>query len=102
MTQLGEIQKLLNEAVREGDRLAAWDAAAQCISALSVASQPVDANAAFQLVWTPVRRRWFDIAELLAGALAMRPDSTADARRLHAQMLLERGFYDEALARLQG
>jgi hypothetical protein len=102
MTQLGEIQKLLSEAVRDGDRLAAWDAAAQCISALSVASQPVDANAAFQLVWTPVRRRWFDIAELLAGALAMRPDSTADARRLHAQMLLERGFYDEALARLQG
>ena len=101
MSDLGEMQRLLNEAVESGDRLAGWHAAGLFISAASVASQPFDPRAAFRLVWTPVRRRWFDIAELLAGALAMRPDATADTRRLHAQMLLERGYYDEALARLQ-
>lgn len=98
---LAEIHSRLDQAVSDGDRLTAWDVAGQCISAVSASTQPVDFRVGFQLVWTPVRRRWFDIAELIAGALALRADASADTRRLHAQMLLERGFYDEALARLQ-
>lgn len=101
MNSLDEIRELLRQAVESGDRLAGWHAAGQLVSVLSDASTPVDQTTVFRLVWTAVRRRWFDIAELLAAAVAARPDGTADARRLHAQMLLERGFYDEALARLQ-
>jgi hypothetical protein len=101
MNNFDEMRELLRQAVESGDRLTGWHAAGQIVSALSDASIPVDQTTAFRLVWTAVRRRWFDMAELLAGAAAARSDGTADARRLHAQMLLERGFYDEALARLE-
>lgn len=101
MNGLDEIREMLSRAVESADRLTGWQAAGKFVSTLSDASWPVDETAAFRLVWTAARSRWFDIAELLAGAVAARPNATADARRLHAQMLLERGFYDEAQARLQ-
>jgi hypothetical protein len=56
----------------------------------------------YSVVWRGAAKyRWFDIAELLAGAAAARSDSHPSTRRLHAQMLLERGFTEEALVRLQ-
>ena len=101
MNGLEEVRERLRHAVDTGDRLAGWHVAGQFVSALSDVSRPIDEMAAFRIVWMAAGCRWFDIAEILAGAVAIRPGATADARRLHAQMLLERGFYDEALARLR-
>ena len=54
-----------------------------------------------RLLWqAAIQHRWFEIAELLACAMASRLGAPPALKRLHAQMLLERGFDDEALARL--
>jgi hypothetical protein len=101
MSDFDDIQQLLKHAVETGDRLAGWQAAGRFVTAMSESTRTIDQKLAFPLVWAAARSRWFDIAEIIAGAVAGRPDGTADARRLHAQMLMERGFYDEALARLK-
>jgi S1-C subfamily serine protease len=91
----------LSEAAERGDRLGAWQAGGALLPWLADLSHPIAPGTARALVWSgAARHRWFDLAELIAGAIAARADATPDMRRLHAQMLMERGFADEALARL--
>ncbi len=91
----------LTAAAERGDRAGAWQAVGRLLPLLSDLERPLNPPTVRHLVWSGgAVRRWFDIAELLAGAAALRADATSDVRRLHAQMLLERGFSDEALARL--
>lgn len=102
MSAFPESATRLTEAAEYGDKASAWAAAGQLVAWLSDPIHPINPQAAFTLVWTgAASKRWFDIAELVAGAFADRADATAGLRRLHAQMLMERGFYDEALARLE-
>jgi hypothetical protein len=93
-------ERALGEAAARHDRVGAWEAAARLISQLSDHSRAGDDTAVYQTVWKAARNRWFDIAEVLAGAAAARPNASPASRRLHAQMLMERGFAEEALARL--
>ena len=90
----------LVDAARRGDKAAAWKAAGGLLSWLGDISHSLSPETARRLVWKGAAvNRWFDIAELVAGAVASRIDATAGQRRLHAQMLMERGFPAEALAR---
>jgi hypothetical protein len=99
---LPDVAQELVDAAARGDKLAAWQAAAQLLGWLGDLGHPLDAAASYSLVWRGAARyRWFDMAELLAGAVASRADATPAQRRLHAQMLMERGFSEEALARLR-
>src|SRR5215510_8119854 len=93
-------EKALGEAAARHDRVAAWEAAARLISQFADHSRPVDDATVFQSVWKAAKHRWFDIAEIMAGAAAARPDASPANRRLHTQMLMERGFTEEALVRL--
>jgi S1-C subfamily serine protease len=61
-----------------------------------------DAQSIKVIVKAAYVQRWFDMAELLAATAVQRIDATPATRRLHAQMLMERGFSEEALARLRG
>jgi hypothetical protein len=91
----------LLEAAGRRERLEAWQAAANLLPQLANLSNTVNPGFAFQLVWSAASNRWFDIAELLAAAVARRADAAPASRRLHAQMLMERGMDHEALARLR-
>ena len=93
-------EKALAEAAARHDRVAAWEAAARLTSKFSDHSKSIEDHTVFQSVWKAAKIRWFDIAEILAGAAAARPDASPANRRLHSQMLMERGFTEEALARL--
>jgi len=93
--------QVLADAAGRSDRVAAWDAAGRVVSCISDPAIAIDANALFTLVWKgAVSHRWFDIAEIVSGAAAARTDAALGTRRLHAQMLMERGFTEEALSRL--
>ena len=101
MSELDEAGVHLTDAAERGDRAGAWQAAGRLLPLLSDLERPLNPLTVRHLVWSGgAIRRWFDIAELLAGAAALRADATPDLRRLHAHMLLERGFSQEALARL--
>jgi hypothetical protein len=56
-----------------------------------------DAKLVKTIVRTASDWRWFDMAELLAATAARRIDVAPATRRLHAQMLMERGLSEEAL-----
>jgi S1-C subfamily serine protease len=102
MSALPDAAQALTDAARRHDKIAAWQAAAQLLPWLSDLRHPLEPKAAFGLVRSgAANNRWFDIAELLAGALSARADAPAGLQRLHAQMLMERGFRAEALARLE-
>lgn len=88
-------------AIDAGDRPAAFAAAAELTRELADLSRAVPPAQGFQLVWAAAGRRWFDLAEWVAAALAGRADATPAAQRLHAQFVLERGFVDEAEQRLE-
>lgn len=91
----------LTKAAADGDRLAAWDAAGRIIARIADPSLALTPEQVKSLVWKGgAKYRWFDIAETIAGAAVQRGDAVGATRRLHAQMLMERGFSDEALARL--
>jgi hypothetical protein len=101
MTAFTTDAQALTEAASRHDRLAAWDAAGRLVSHFSNAATHVSPEVVFGLVWSGAATNgWFDIAELLAGAAAARADAPPGAARLHAQMLMERGFSEEALSRL--
>lgn len=92
----------LTAAMESGSRREAWAAVGDLLSSLSDPMRALDAAAISGLVLRLMaRRRWFDMAEVLASAAASRSDATLGLRRLHAQMLMERGFYSEALERLE-
>ena len=100
MSELTDAARVLTDGAARRDWLAAWDAAGRLLPLIADLRNtlPEDFRG---LVWTgAINNRWFDIAELLAGAAASRADATLATRRLHAQMLMERGYYDEALVRL--
>lgn len=102
MSALPDAAQALTEAAQRRDKVGAWQAAGQLLPWLGDLSHPLEPDAARRLVRSgAANNRWFDIAELLAGAVSARADATAGMRRLHAQMLMERGFQDEALARLE-
>jgi S1-C subfamily serine protease len=91
----------LTNAAAAGDKNAAWQAAGRLASWLSDLRNPVDATAVYRVVWSGAAEyRWFDIAEVVSAAAAVRADAKPALRRLHAQMLMERGFTEEALSRL--
>lgn len=95
-----EIAAALTEAGARVDRRAAWEITGHLITHLSDLRNPVPASLR-QLTWTAaINNRWFDIAEALVSAAARRADATPALRRLQAQMLMERGFTEEALARI--
>ena len=97
-----EATAALRDAGANCDKRAAWQAAIDLVPWLSDVRHPIDPDAARRLLWDAViQHRWFEIAELLASALASRLGAPPALKRLHAQMLLERGFDDEALARLE-
>ncbi len=92
----------LLEAARQRDRRAAWAAVADLLPWLADLRRSVPPAAVFHLTWAGgAVNRWFDIAELISGTAAARADAAPGTRRLHAQMLMERGFDDEALSRLE-
>ena len=92
----------LREAGASRDKRAAWQAAIDLLPWLSDIRHPVEPDEARSLLWqAAIQHRWFEIAELLASAMAARLGAPLALKRLHAQMLLERGFDDEALARLE-
>src|SRR5438309_381114 len=101
MAPLPEGFETLRASVAAGDRLASWRAIGEAIAWLADLRNEAEPNFVRQVVRTPANQRWFDMAELLAGAAATRIDSTPGTRRLHAQMLMERGFSEEALSRLR-
>jgi hypothetical protein len=101
ITAFPDSARALTDAAQRRDRLAAWDAAGRLAPWLADLRNRVDRWDFHTFLWTSaIRNRWFDIAELLAAVVAGRPDASLSTRRLHAQMLLERGFYEEALERL--
>ena len=101
MTGWPEATAALLEAGANRDKHAAWQAAIDLLPWLSDVRHPVDPVEARRLLWqAAIQHRWFEIAELLACAMASRLGAPPALKRLHAQMLLERGFDDEALARL--
>jgi hypothetical protein len=103
MAGFSDEAQALTEAAARHDRLRAWEATGRLVSLLSDPSSRVPHETIFQLVWSgAAAHRWFDLAELIAGAAAARPGAEPATRRLHAQMLMERGFTDEALSRLHG
>jgi hypothetical protein len=96
-----DAQTLLDAAARR-DRVVAWEATGRLVSRFSDQSTFLDPEKIFSLVWKGAAKyRWFDIAEVLSGTAAARPDAPPSTRRLHAQMLMERGYTEEALSRLQ-
>jgi S1-C subfamily serine protease len=102
MTTFAEAAKLFSDAAKAGDRLAAWDAVGRVVSAIADPAAPFTPQAVRSVVWSAAKdNRWFDMAEIISGAAALRPNAAPATCRLHAQMLMERGFTDEALARLQ-
>jgi len=101
MTGWPEATAALREAGASRDKHAAWQAAIDLLPWLSDLRHPVEPVEARRLLWqAAIQHRWFEIAELLACAMASRLGAPPALKRLHAQMLLERGFDDEALARL--
>jgi S1-C subfamily serine protease len=101
MTGWVEATAALRETGDSRDKRAAWQAAIDLLPWLSDIRHPVEPVEARRLLWQgAIQHRWFDIAELLASAMASRVGAPPALKRLHAQMLLERGFDDEALARL--
>ena len=101
MASYKEAAQALTEAASRRDRVAAWDAAGRLVSYIASPTNSLNPDSVFTLVWQGAAIvRWFDIAEVISGAAASRPDATPASRRLHAQMLMERGFTEEALARL--
>ena len=97
-----EATAALRDAGASCDKRAAWQAAIDLLPWLSDVRHPVEPDAARKLLWkAAIQHRWFEIAELLASAMASRLGAPPALKRLHAQMLLERGFDDEALARLE-
>ena len=101
MSAIDDAARALVEAAAAGNRLVAWEAASRVIAHLANPATPAPPDRVRTLVWSGgAKYRWFDIAELIAATAAARPDATPGIRRLHAQMLLERGFTEEALARL--
>ena len=91
----------LRAAAAAGDKAAAWSAAVRVMGWLSDDRNEADAQLIQTIVKTASNRRWFDMAELLAATAVQRIDATPATRRLHAQMLMERGMSEEALARLR-
>jgi hypothetical protein len=91
----------LRAAAAAGDRTAAWTAAVKVMGWLSDNRNHADAQSIKTIVKTASNRRWFDMAELLAATAVQRIDAAPATRRLHAQMLMERGLSEEALARLR-
>jgi hypothetical protein len=93
--------KVLIDAAGRSDRVAAWDAAGRVVSCISDPAVAIDPRGVFSLVWIgAASHQWFDIAEIVSGAAASRTNADLGTRRLHAQMLMERGFTEEALSRL--
>ena len=83
----------LTDAASRGDLIAAWDSAVRLLPWLSDLRNQIDARSFHTLLWTgAINNRWFDIAELLAAAVAARADAPISIRRIHAQMLVERGY----------
>ena len=63
----------LSEAAERGDKLAAWRAGGELLAWLADLSHPISPGAARMLVWSSAaRHRWFELAEVLAGAIAAR------------------------------
>ena len=91
----------LRAAAAAGDKAAAWSAAVEVMGWLSDNRNDADAQLVKTIVKTASNRRWFDMAELLAATAVQRIDAVPATRRLHAQMLMERGLSEEALARLR-
>jgi hypothetical protein len=87
-------------AAASGERVAAWHAAIDLLAWLSDLRNEPDPPLIKSIVRTASDRRWFDMAELLAATAAGRIDATPGTRRLHVQMLMERGLSEEALSRL--
>jgi hypothetical protein len=101
MSAILDMSERLTQAATQGDKIGAWDAAGRLIGWLSDLRNVFSPEELRKLVWDgAAKHRWFDIAEVLAGAAAARVDATPSVRRLHAQMLMERGYAEEALARL--
>ncbi len=101
MTGWPEATAALLEAGTSRDKHATWQAAIDLLPWLSDVRHPVEPLEARRLLWqAAIQHRWFEIAEVLACAMASRLGAPPALKRLHAQMLLERGFDDEALARL--
>jgi tetratricopeptide (TPR) repeat protein len=90
----------LQESAEAGERLPAWRPAGEAVAWLSNIRNELTPSLVKSAVRAAANRRWFDMAEMIAAAAADRFDSTPGMRRLHAQMLLERGFSEEALSRL--
>lgn len=98
---LQPVVDLTNAAARR-DKLAAWEAAGRVNGWLSDLRNTISDEMLRNLVWSGASfNRWFDLAEVIAAAAAQRADATPGMRRLHAQMLMERGFIEEALWRLE-
>ncbi|PWT82373.1 MAG: hypothetical protein C5B57_08785 [Blastocatellia bacterium] len=102
MATFEEASQALVDAAARCDRLAAWDAAGRLVSVISNPAHTASPESIFRVVWRgAATNRWFDIAELIAGTAGARTDAVPATRRLHAQMLMERGFTEEALSRLK-
>jgi hypothetical protein len=101
MSAMMDVSEQLSQAAERGDKIGAWDAAGRLMGFLSDLRHVLHPDDIWRLVWSgAARHRWFDIAEVLAGAAAARVDAPPSVRRLHAQMLMERGYAEEALSRL--
>src|SRR5688500_10168542 len=102
MSAFDDDARALVDAAERRERVAAWEATGRLVSRLADQSSLPDPKTVFSLVWKgAAKHRWFDIAEVLSGSAAARPDAPPSTRRLHAQMLMERGYTEEALSRLQ-
>jgi len=102
MTGWEEATAALRDAGAARDKHAAWQAAIDLMPWLADIRHPVEPVEARRLLWqAAIQHRWFEIAELLACGMASRLGAPLALKRLHAQMLMERGFDDEALARLE-
>src|SRR5436190_23037856 len=89
------------QAAAAADRVAAWGPAVRIMGWLSDDRNEADAKLVKKIVRTAADRRWFDMAELLAATAVRRIEGAPATRRLHAQMLMERGLSEEALSRLR-
>jgi hypothetical protein len=87
----------LQSAVVEFDLESARVSVAQLVNGVGRPGASLGDNEAYGLLGMLMQKRWFDVADPLADALAQSPAAGAEVRRRCAQIMLERGRYSAAL-----
>ena len=90
----------LQAACASFDLAQARIAAAQLVNWLEVPMNILSEPEARRVIAQVIENRWFDVAEQIATPLAAQADASPTIVRRYAQILMERGRFDDALTQL--